>query len=32
MDKLGVCHANHTAMCLDPHLNNLGEVGALKPV
>ena len=20
-DKLGVFHANHTSMCLDPHLN-----------
>ena len=21
IDKLGVCHANQTSMCLDPHLN-----------
>ena len=32
MDKLGVFHANQTFVCLDPHVNNLGEVGALKPV
>ena len=32
MDKLGVFHANQTSMCLDPHLNNYGGVGALKPV
>ena len=30
MDKLEVIHANHTSMCLDPHLNK-GEVGAMKP-
>ena len=27
MDKLGVFHANHTSMCLDPHLNKGRETG-----
>ena len=32
MNKLGVFRANHTSMCLDPHLNKGRGWRAMKPV